>query len=99
MEDMHTLNPPFLVFLMVKIKIVDVKDLLNPKENPTLCLSPLRVFDKCHNCPKWVRAYKNNTHRKMKCKPRLSPEILSLLKHRQKLQEMIRKIDQILGEA
>jgi len=55
---------------MVKAKVVNVKDLLDTKENPTLCLSPLRVFNECHKCPVFQRQLKEGKPiEKMRCKP------------------------------
>lgn len=79
---------------MVKAKVVAIKDLLNPKENPALCLSPLRVFDECHKCEAFQRQLKaGKPIEKMRCKPHLKPEYFKLLQQKQKLLEQLNQID------
>jgi len=57
------------------------------KDNPTLCLSALRVFANCHKC----QVFKDKLITKglkvlnLKCKPQIKPEIKKLLKKRQQL--------------
>ena len=82
---------------MVMAKVVDIKDLLNPEENPALCLSPLRVFNECHKCPVIKRYLKaGKSIEEMKCKPHLKPEALELLEKRRKLSELLSKVDELL---
>ena len=37
----------------MKVAVVNIKDIT--KDNPTLCLSPLRVFNDCHKCDKFLQ--------------------------------------------
>jgi len=79
---------------MVKAKIVETSELM--KDNPTLCLSPLRVFKECHKCDRFKKA-KNPL--KLKCKPQITKRTKLLLKRKMKLQEQLAKINKQLYEG
>lgn len=71
-------------------KVVSIKELR--ENNPTLCLSALRVFGKCHQCPQYKKAPD-----KLKCNPVISVEVITLTGRRQKLLEEMREIDRTLA--
>lgn len=60
-------------------KVVTMNELT--EDNPTLCLSPRRVFEKCHQCP----IYKTRDKTALKCKPHLNKDMLALIERKQKL--------------
>ncbi|RLG16739.1 hypothetical protein DRN69_00195 [Candidatus Pacearchaeota archaeon] len=71
---------------------------VNSKEigkSPTLCMSPLRYLKECHKCDKFKKR-KLSEALKMKCQPRIKPEILELLKRKEKLLEEIKEINEKL---
>jgi len=55
------------------------------KDNPTLCLSALRVFANCHKCSIFLSAFENHRQDKLKCKPKIKPKIRELLNQKRKL--------------
>ena len=71
-------------------KVVSIKELT--ENNPTLCLSALRVFGKCHQCPKYKKAPD-----KLKCNPVISMGVITLTERRQKLLQEMREIDRTLS--
>ena len=77
----------------MKAKIVSTRELLDPRENPTVCLSPLRVFNDCHKCEVFQRARRNNEIGQLKCRPHLDPKMLKLLNQRNHLIEKIKEMD------
>lgn len=72
---------------MVKAKVVSIKELT--KDNPTLCLSALRVFNKCHQCPQYKKQNR-------KCKPHIDNKYLNLHNRKEKLQKELKEIDKAL---
>ena len=46
----------------MKVAIVDIRDILDEKKNPTLCLSPLRYTGDCIRCESFKRALRNNNY-------------------------------------
>jgi hypothetical protein len=77
----------------MQAKVVSIKELSDPKENPTFCLSALRVFDKCHECPVFKRAQASDTIQKLKCKPHINTKYLELLAQKRKILEQLRNIE------
>jgi len=81
---------------MVDVKAMKISEVM--EDNPTLCLSPCRVFEKCYNCEKFKRKYQGNKVvpisriiDMMKCKPRIKAEALALIEEeRHKLYEIAR---------
>jgi len=71
-------------------KVVSIKELT--ENNPTLCLSALRVFGKCHQCS----MYKKSPD-KLKCNPVVPTDVISLTKQRRKLLQEMREIDRTLS--
>jgi len=78
---------------MVECKVVSIKELSDPTENPVFCLSPLRVFNKCHECDKFKRAQANNRVEKLDCKPHLNSKYLELLKQKRTLLDQLQQIE------
>lgn len=79
---------------MIKAKVVDVKDLLDRKENPIVCLSPLRVFDECHKCEAFKRfVAEKKPIEKMKCKPHLNPEYSKLMEQKRQLLDQLAELN------
>ena len=76
--------------VIMESKVVSIKKLT--ENNPTLCLSALRVFGKCHQCPQ----YKKSPD-KLKCNPVISTDVISLTERRKKLLQEMREIDQALS--
>lgn len=76
---------------MIKSKVVTIAELT--KDNPTFCLSPLRVFEDCHKCPKWKIAKDKS---KLKCNPKVRPQVLKLLAKKKELLHLISEIDELL---
>jgi len=76
---------------MERYKAVTIKDLT--EDNPTLCLSALRVFGKCHQCPQYKRS-----PNKRKCNPVVPTGIIALIEHKKKLQVEIDSINRTLGD-
>lgn len=69
-------------------KVVTIKELT--EDNPTICLSPLRVFEKCHQCP----VYKARD--KLKCEPHLNKDMLALMERKKKLLQELDDINKRL---
>ena len=90
----------------MKVAIVDVKDVLDPEKNPTLCLSPLRFTGQCHKCGKFQLALANNYNndieraiKSMKCKPQIDPIFIELHKEKLALLKQLRKIKKKIKEV
>jgi hypothetical protein len=77
----------------MQAKVVSIKELSDPVENPTLCLSAARVFNKCHECPVFKRAQAANRVQKLKCKPHLNPKYVELLDQKRKALDQLRNIE------
>ena len=73
----------------MKAKIVSSKEFL--KDNPTLCLKPIRAFNDCHKCDLF-RHY-NLKDKDLPCRPKFKKEIIEriiiLLDERKKLQRSV----------
>lgn len=92
----------------MKVKTVSKEEL--EENNPTLCLSPLRVFEQCHECDKFKqrksivsrKSAKNVTEEevidKMSCKPVIKPEMLELLKKKSELLNQVREVEEEINE-
>ena len=80
---------------MMKKKIISSKE---TAESPTLCMSPLRYLKECHKCEKF-KAKKLKDALKMKCQPRVKPEVIELLRRKEKLLKKLREIDKKLEEV
>jgi len=78
---------------MVEAKLVSIKELSDPIENPAFCLSPLRVFNKCHECDKFKRAQATNRVDKLDCKPHMNPKYLELLEKKRQILDQLRQIE------
>lgn len=72
-------------------KVVTLKELT--EGNPTLCLSTLRVFGKCHQCPSYIKHPD-----KLRCNPVVSLDTVALIEHRKKLMSEVRKADEVLAD-
>ena len=72
-------------------KVVSIKELT--EDNPTFCLSALRVFDQCHECPVFKRAQSSNTIIKLKCKPHLNAKYHELLGQKRKVLDQLNTIE------
>ena len=95
----------------MKTAIANVKDIANPEENPTLCLSAKRYVGGCYHCAIFRSVYmrtKQNlkeTLKKLACKPNITKETItslvklkSLYEKKKELDMQIAKIDeQLLG--
>lgn len=77
----------------MQAKMVSIKELSDPLENPTLCLSALRVFDKCHECSVYRIHQATNQLDKLKCKPHVNPRYLELLKQKRVVLDQIATIE------
>lgn len=75
----------------MRVKVVSIKELT--EDNPTLCLSALRVFNDCHECPTFKRAQAHNTIDKLKCKPHIKPRYWELLKRKKAILKQLRTIE------
>jgi len=88
----------------MKVAIVNIKDILDEKKNPTLCLSPLRYTNDCIRCPRFQRALQKNqydillTINTLKCKPQVSEETIKLFERKKELLEELRKINKEIEE-
>ena len=78
----------------MKAKLVSMQELTT--DNPTFCLSPLRVFNECHKCESWKRAYDHGTVDKLKCRSHIQKRILDLLKRRTEIYKEIAKVNAFL---
>lgn len=93
---------------MVKAKIVSVKELTDAEENPSLCLSPLRVFNECHKCERYQRIVKKYLVKgyslqsiirdKLKCKPHLQSAYNELLIRKRKLLDELSEVDKAIDQ-
>jgi hypothetical protein len=88
---------------MAQSKVVSIDELKN--NNPTLCLSPNRVFDRCERCEVFIRKYKKlqditKTINSIKCVPHLNKDKIKLLEKRVRLKQdydsRIAEIDRLL---
>ena len=81
----------------MKAKVVSSSELFDKEKNPTLCLSPTRVFNDCHLCQIFRRNWIKEREEKLKCKPQLKPEKIELLKRKRslltELKELKKKLD------
>lgn len=83
---------------MVEARLVSIEEL--KKDNPTMCLSALRVFGRCNECPQYKK-YKKGLKKKLDCEPKvniaflknqiLKDQIKKLRKQREQIEEEIRK--------
>lgn len=76
----------------MKSKVVTIKELTD--DNPTFCLSVLRVFNKCNECQHYKHFEYLKKLDKLKCKPHLNPEYMALIKEKQKVTERAKTIDE-----
>lgn len=76
----------------MKAKVVSLEELT--KNNPTFCLSPLRVFGECYKCPKF-RFNKNPL--KLFCKPQISDKAQFLLEQKRKAVALLKTINKELA--
>lgn len=77
-------------------KVISIKEL--QEDNPTFCLSTLRVFEKCHNCTVYKNASLKHALDKLKCNPRIREDIQILLKRKEKLLSELAEINKTLRE-
>ena len=88
----------------MKVAVVDIKDILDTKKNPTLCLSPLRYTGNCIRCDKFKRALQNNkynirlTVKTMECKPQISEDTIRLFERKEEILKELRKINKKIEE-
>jgi len=75
--------------IKIKAKSLMLSEIL--KDNPTNCLSVLRVFDLCHKCTTYINAYKQDRQNNLSCIPKIKPKIKKLLTERKRL---VRKTNQ-----
>jgi len=75
----------------MRSKIVTIEELTT--DNPTLCLSALRVFNECHKCEVFKRAQAQNRIIKLKCKPKLHPQYFELLAEKRKLLDQLNEVN------
>ncbi len=75
----------------MKSKVVTIEELQT--DNPTFCLSPLRVFEKCPECPVYKLHQATNTINKLKCKPHINPKYTELAAEKRKLLDRIAEIE------
>lgn len=78
----------------MKAKLVQFSELI--EGNPTFCLSPLRVFNDCHKCDIFKKAYQHDRIGKLKCKPHLTNEVIDLLKKKRHLLDQLAIINALL---
>lgn len=81
---------------MGEFKSISIEEL--KKGNKRLCLSPLRVFDKCDECEVMQRYYKDQTRAKSKgvkpCESAVfSKERLEYLNNKTKLRNQIQELE------
>lgn len=86
---------------MVDAKVVSIKELT--ENNPTLCLSPLRVFNKCHECQQFKQALRKHktlekTAEKLKCNPHINPKFLELSAKKRRLLDQLSVIDEEISK-
>ena len=87
----------------MKVAIVSIEDVA--KDNPTLCLSPLRFTGECHKCGKFQLALTNNygndiekAINSMKCKPQIDDRFIKLHKEKLAILEQLREINRKIKE-
>lgn len=81
---------------MVKFAILSYEELVDPVKNPTLCLSPLRGLNLCHQCDQFKQAYQYDKIRRLKCKPHLTDDAISLLVRKRRLLDKLAIINAVL---
>lgn len=59
--------------IMGQRRIVSIRELMG--DNPTICLSPLRVFDKCFECPTYIQSRRRGKVDRLKCSPHINTEL------------------------
>jgi len=75
----------------MQTKVVTMKELT--EDNPTLCLSPLRVFDQCHKCERFKRWQKQRGIKRLKCKPHLNDKYFELQNRKRALLDKLNDIN------
>jgi len=63
----------------MKTKLVSLSELT--ENNPTLCLSALRVFGDCHKCEQYKK-FEKGIIKTLKCNPKFNKKALKLLRKR-----------------
>lgn len=82
-------------------KVVNLSEVM--EDNPTLCLSTLRIFKKCHQCRVFQSTFRRcnkdleKTLQHMACNPKLDKKMLALLERKVRLQREIAEINKQLG--
>lgn len=77
----------------MRAKVVTIKELT--EDNPTLCLSTRRVFNKCNQCP----TYKGTEDKtRLKCKPHFNKGIQALEERKKKLLYEIKEVNRAIAE-
>lgn len=71
-------------------KVVSIKELTT--DNPTLCSSPRRVFNRCHECEQYKRFQKGQI-KKLKCKPHINLEYLELTRQKRLILNQLKAVD------
>lgn len=82
----------------MKAKVLTISEI--EKDNPTFCLSPLRFTDECHKCRQFTNKVKTKSLEnalKLRCKPRVTKEIIEKYKKHLELQEQIKKLKEEIG--
>jgi len=84
----------------MKTKITTLREIA--EDNPTLCLSPKRIFKECHKCDRFLLSfYKyrdvDKTINSMRCNPQIKDRIKRLLDKKKRLLKEIAKIDRDIG--
>lgn len=81
----------------MKAVVITSNELFDPVENPTLCLSTTMVFNKCHLCDVYKRAFRRGEEEKLECNPHIPGEMLEGLKTKRRLQNELKKVNTKLG--
>ena len=85
----------YKMFKEPKCKVVSIEEL--KKGNERLCLSPLRVFGKCHECEVMKRYYKDKTGKVKSCESAIiNPEYLKLMEQEKEQLKKLKKIQEEL---
>jgi len=71
-------------------KIVTINEL--KENNPTLCLSALRVFNHCHKCTEY-KQFQKGYIKKLKCVPHLDQETLNKIERLNQLKEQVKELE------
>ena len=89
------------------VKVVMAKDITT--DNPTMCMAPIRFFNRCHQCGVFKSVLKRNngdipkTIEKLGCNPRITDRAIFLIGQREAIKketrEELKKIDEELGEG